>query len=161
MIKYSFILLGIYFVYYAGNIVYDLFIQKNKQTETDQTEEFSIGDFAYSEAKEPQNIGIDDVENLITPNSYVKDDMSTDNIFEESDIDDLRLKFEAEQELDDFDTNSTKEQLKSQNEISEPIVKDVQKESSSSKWYSMLNMAETSVHMIKNIDGQKVYHSIL
>lgn len=161
MIKYSFILLGIYFVYYAGNIVYDLFIQKNKQVETDQIEEFSISDFANEEAKVPQNIRIDDVEHLITPNSFVKDEICSATTQEEPDIDDLRKKFEAEQELDDFNSNVSKEQLKAKDSVSEPIFKEVEKESSSSKWHSMLNMAETSVHMIKNIDGQKVYHSIL
>lgn len=161
MIKYSFTLLGLYFVYYAGNIVYDLFIQKNKQVEIDQTEEFSIGDFAHSEAKAPQNIRIDDVEHLITPISFVKDDISAHNNFEESDIDDLRLKFEAEQELEDFNSNVSKEQLKAEDSVSEPIFKEVEKDNSLSKWHSMLNMAETSVHMVKNLKGQKVYHSIL
>ena len=30
MLKYSFILLAVYFLYYAGNVVYDLFLKKEK-----------------------------------------------------------------------------------------------------------------------------------
>lgn len=161
MIKYSFILLGIYFVYYTGNFVYDLFIQKNKQVETDQIEEFSISDFANSEAKKPQNIGIDDVENLITPNSFVKDEISSATTQEEPDIDDLRKKFEAEQELDEFNSNIVQEPNDIQNIASEPIYKEIQEQKSSVNWNSLLALSETSVQLVKNIEGQKVYHSIL
>lgn len=161
MIKYSFILLGIYFVYYAGNIVYDLFIQKNKQVETDQIEEFSISDLANEEAKAPQNIRIDDVEDLITPNSFVKDEISSATNQEEPDIDDLRKKFEAEQELDEFNSNILQEPNYIQNIASEPIYKEIQEQKSSVNWNSLLALSETSVQLVKNIEGQKVYHSIL
>jgi hypothetical protein len=50
MLKYSFILLVAYFLYYAGNIVYDLFLKKEKIVHTDATEEFSLADFADNEA---------------------------------------------------------------------------------------------------------------
>lgn len=46
MIKYSLILLGLYFLYYAGNILYDLFLRKEKIIHVDLTEEFSLGDFS-------------------------------------------------------------------------------------------------------------------
>ena len=41
MIKYSLILLAVYFLYYAGNIVYDLFLKKEKTVQTDSVEEFT------------------------------------------------------------------------------------------------------------------------
>jgi hypothetical protein len=36
MLKYSLILIGIYVLYYGGNIVYDLFLKKEKTAVTDE-----------------------------------------------------------------------------------------------------------------------------
>ena len=178
MLKYSLILLGAYFLYYAGNIVYDLFLEKEKTVHADTTEEFSLADFAQSESLPPSSIGIEDVENIRTPKSFLKSEIPTaqaQNTFEENpDLEELRRRFESEQDLDGFDqleesvknTTENTEAIQSknnenhQNQIQEEQGLSIQK-SNRNKWYQLLNLAETSVQMISHNDGYKIYHSIM
>ena len=178
MLKYSFILLAVYFLYYAGNIVYDLFLKKEKTIPTDATEEFSLADFAESESLPPSSIGIEDVENIRTPKSFLKSEIpivQVQNNFEEnSDLEELRRRFESEQDLDGFDqleesvknTTETTEVIQSknnenhQNQIQEEQASSIQK-SNKNKWHQLLNLAETSVQMISHNDGYKTYQSIM
>ena len=106
MLKYSLILLGAYLLYYAGNIVYDLFMKKEKDVQTDATEEFSLSDFAEKTKDEVQEIGIEDVENLNTPKSFSKRELIPTSHADYDEIQDVeywRQKFESEQNMDDFD----------------------------------------------------------
>ena len=178
MLKYSFILLAVYFLYYAGNVVYDLFLKKEKTLHTDDTEEFSLADFAQSESLPPSSVGIEDVENIRTPKSFLKSEIPTaqaQNTFEENpDLEELRRRFESEQDLDGFDdvekpiknvTENTesiqsKNNENHQNQIQEEQGLSIQK-SNRNKWYQLLNLAETSVQMISHNDGYKIYHSIM
>ena len=178
MLKYSLILLGAYFLYYAGNIVYDLFLKKEKTVHTDATEEFSLADFAQSENLHRSSVGIEDVENIRTPKSFLKSEIPTaqaQNTFEENpDLEELRRRFESEQDLDGFDqleepiknTTENIEAIQSknnenhQNQIQEEQGLSIQK-SNRNKWYQLLNLAETSVQMISHNDGYKIYHSIM
>ena len=178
MLKYSFILLAVYFLYYAGNVVYDLFLKKEKTVHTDDTEEFSLADFAQSESLPPSSVGIEDVENIRTPKSFLKSEIPTaqaQNTFEENpDLEELRRRFESEQDLDGFDndeeavksTTENTEAIQSknnenhQNQIQEEQGLSIQK-SNRNKWYQLLNLAETSVQMISHNDGYKIYHSIM
>ena len=178
MLKYSFILLAVYFLYYAGNVVYDLFLKKEKTVHTDDTEEFSLADFAQSESLPPSSVGIEDVENIRTPKSFLKTEIPTaqvQNTFEENpDLEELRRRFESEQDLDGFDdvekpiknvTENTesiqsKNNENHQNQIQEEQGLSIQK-SNRNKWYQLLNLAETSVQMISHNDGYKIYHSIM
>ena len=178
MLKYSLILLGAYFLYYTGNIVYDLFLKKEKTVHTDATEEFSLADFAQSESLPPSSVGIEDVENIRTPKSFLKSEIQisqVQNTFEENpDLEELRRRFESEQDIDGFDnddepvknvTENTKSiQSKNnenhQNQIQEEQASSIQK-SNKNKWHQLLNLAETSVQMISHNDGYKIYHSIM
>ena len=178
MLKYSLILLGAYLLYYAGNIVYDLFLKKEKTVHTDATEEFSLADFAQSENLPPSSIGIEDVENIRTPKSFLKSEIPTaqvPNTFEENpDLEELRRRFESEQDIDGFDnddepvknTTENTEVVQSknnenyQNQIQEEQASSIQK-SNRNKWHQLLNLAETSVQMISHNDGYKIYHSIM
>ena len=178
MLKYSFILLAVYFLYYAGNVVYDLFLKKEKTVHTDDTEEFSLADFAKSENLPPSSVGIEDVENIRTPKSFLKSEIQisqVQNTFEENpELEELRRRFESEQDIDGFDnddepvknvTENTKSiQSKNnenhQNQIQEEQGLSIQK-SNRNKWYQLLNLAETSVQMISHNDGYKIYHSIM
>ena len=178
MLKYSLILLGAYFLYYAGNIVYDLFLKKERTIHTDATEEFSLADFVQSESLPPSSIGIEDVENIRTPKSFLKSEIPTaqaQNTFEENpDLEELRIRFESEQDLDGFDndeeavksTTENTEAIQSknnenhQNQIQEEPASSIQK-SNRNKWHQLLNLAETSVQMISHNDGYKIYHSIM
>ncbi|MCF2218758.1 hypothetical protein H9Q08_05525 [Chryseobacterium sp. PS-8] len=178
MLKYSLILLGAYFLYYAGNIVYDLFLKKDKIVHTDATEEFSLADFAQSESLPPSSIEIEDVENIRTPKSFLKSKIpisQVQNTFQENpDLEVLRRRFESEQDIDGFDndeepvknTTENTEVIQSknnenyQNHIQEEPASSIQK-SNKNKWYQLLNLAETSVQMISHNDGYKIYHSIM
>ena len=178
MLKYSLILLGAYLLYYAGNIVYDLFLKKEKTLHTDATEEFSLADFAQSESLPPSSIGIEDVENIRTPKSFLKSEIpisNAQNTFEENpDLEELRRRFESEQDIDGFDnddepvknTTENTEVVQSknnenyQNQIQEEQASSIQK-SNRNKWHQLLNLAETSVQMISHNDGYKIYHSIM
>jgi len=178
MLKYSFILLAVYFLYYAGNVVYDLFLKKEKTVHTDDTEEFSLADFAQSESLPPSSIGIEDVENIRTPKSFLKSEIQisqAQNTFEENpDLAELRRRFESEQDIDGFDndeepvknTTENTEVIQSknnenhQNQIQEEQASSIQK-SNRNKWHQLLNLAETSVQMISHNDGYKIYHSIM
>lgn len=178
MLKYSLILLGAYFLYYAGNIVYDLFLKKEKTLHTDVTEEFSLADFAQSESLPPSSVGIEDVENIRTPKSFLKSEIpisQAQNTFEENpDLDELRRRFESEQDLDSFDndeepvknTTENTEAIQSKNNenhqdhFQEEQASSIQK-SNENKWHQLLNLAETSVQMISHNDGYKIYHSIM
>ena len=178
MSKYSLILLGAYFLYYAGNIVYDLFLKKEKTVYTDATEEFSLADFAKSENLPPSSIGIEDVENIRIPKSFLQSEIpiaQAQNTFEENpDLEDLRRRFESEQDIDGFDnddksvknTTENTEVIQSKNkenhqdQIQEETSSSIQK-SNRNKWHQLLNLAETSVQMISHNDGYKIYHSIM
>ena len=178
MLKYSLILLGAYLLYYAGNIVYDLFLKKEKTLHTDATEEFSLADFAESESLPPSSIGIEDVENIRTPKSFLKSEIpisKAQNTFEKNpDLEELRRRFESEQDIDGFDnddepvknTTENTEVVQSknnenyQNQIQEEQASSIQK-SNKNKWHQLLNLAETSVQMISHNDGYKIYHSIM
>ena len=178
MLKYSFILLAVYFLYYAGNIVYDLFLKKEKTLHTDATEEFSLADLGQSESLPPSSIGIEDVENIRTPKSFLKSEIQisqVQNTFEENpDLDELRRRFESEQDIDGFDNDDepvknvtentesiqSKNNENHQNQIQEEQGLSIQK-SNRNKWNQLLNLAETSVQMISHNDGYKIYHSIM
>jgi hypothetical protein len=68
MLKYSLILIGIYVLYYGGNIVYDLFLKKRKQPLP--MKEFSLVSFAKTESPPESRIEIDDVENIELRNPF-------------------------------------------------------------------------------------------
>lgn len=172
MIKLSFILLGAYFLYYAGNIVYDLFFKKEKILQTDVTEEFSLGDF--SELNAPTQIGIEDVENVNTPNSFLKKEFQSQKAVSEDtkpEIEDLRKRFELEQDIDDELVEENDQEYPSQEENTVTITESANWEASITKneesatkktdWRSLLQLSETTVQMVANYEGQKVYHSTL
>lgn len=178
MIKYSLILLAAYFLYYAGNILYDLFLKKEKIIHVDLTEEFSIGDFAQRESKPPSTIGIEDVENVNTPKSFLKKELDSQKqsaTDEKPDLEELRKRFEVEQDIDDLPSpvNETKavtiEESQSDNTShpqdmpgkAEEHFNGEKTEPKKSHWKELLNLSETTVQMVANYDGQKVYHSII
>ncbi|KUF43681.1 hypothetical protein AS358_03245 [Elizabethkingia anophelis] len=177
MLKYSLILLGAYFLYYAGNIVYDLFLKKEKTVQTDVAEEYSLDDFAQAENEEPTLIGIEDVENLKTPKSFLKSEpipIQRQNNFEDNpSLEELRKRFEEEEDLDGTSSKQpeTKHhenppqqtEISKKPEIIEPIVSKKKNDAQSKKdqWKEFVNLSETNVKLVDNIEGQKVYHSTI
>lgn len=177
MIKYSLILLATYFLYYAGNILYDLFLKKEKITHVDLTEEFSLGGFVQN-TEPPSRIGIEDVENVSTPKSFLKKELDfqkPSSTNEQPDLEEMRKRFEAEQDIDDMpapmnDTKSvTVEESPSDNTNhsqdipgkTEEYPKREKAEPKKSHWKELLNLSETTVQLVANYEGQKVYHSVI
>lgn len=185
MIKGILILFGVYLLYYGANIVYDLFLKKDKTTETDTTEEFSLEEVAGQDHSFSQ-VNIEDVENVTMPDSFIKNGFQAKGKMIESgrpDLEDLRSRFEAEQDMDDenrvapiFPEPENKQDVSKLNntapeEIKTPVSEDrkesmaenadpEQKEQPVVKkndWQEMLRLSETSVQMVANYDGQKVY----
>ncbi|WP_346986144.1 hypothetical protein [Chryseobacterium sp. POE27] len=111
MIKISLTILAVYVLYYAGNIVYDLFLKKEKETYKEETEEFSLSEISEQYEDLTATIGIEDVENLNTPKSFNKNVIHSDiteGNEERQDLEYLRKQFESEQDLDEFDNPSKK-----------------------------------------------------
>jgi len=153
-----------------------------KLTEVDMTEEFSLADISKSNNQPSVQVGIEDVENIKTPKSFLKKEINpvqNSNSFEENpSLDELRRRFEAEQDIDEIfptQNNSEKEAEKEiENDSENPSDKENlsnQKTDENSKrktivkkenqWKDFLNLAETTVKMIANLDGHKVYHSTI
>lgn len=112
MIKISLCILAVYLTYYAGNILYDLFLKKEKETYKEETEEFSLTEISEQYENLTATIGIEDVENLNTPKSFNKNVIYsniTEGNEERQDLDYLRDLFESEQDLDEFDNPSKKD----------------------------------------------------
>lgn len=182
MIKIITSIIAIYLLYYAGNIVYDLFLKKDSSKKPDETEEYSLTEFSEENKNEVHRIEIDDVENINTPNSFNKKELFPANEeeqqYESRDLDYIRKKFESEQDIDDFynvlekhEKPNEKEQKKtiSLDSQQEDIVQEQEKKESSSpnldalhkQFKDFLNLAETSVQVILNQDGHKVYQSMM
>ncbi|WP_123879824.1 hypothetical protein [Chryseobacterium carnipullorum] len=112
MIKISLCILAVYLTYYAGNILYDLFLKKEKETYKEETEEFSLSEISEQYEDLTATIGIEDVENLNTPQSFNRNPIHSDYTEgneERQDLEYLRELFESEQDLDEFDNPSKKD----------------------------------------------------
>ena len=150
MIKFSLLLLTAYVLYYAGNIIYDLFLKKEVTTHHEESEVFSLSDFT-NEKENPTTVGIEDVETLNMPKSFNKKEIipqfSSPNE-EILSLEELRQRFESEQDLDDFP------------EVQPEKEREALKEKDSN-WQNILNLSETMVQLVSNIDGHKVYQSTM
>ena len=177
MTKFLIILLALYILYYIGNIIYDLFIKKESTLVTEESDVFSLAEFEEQNRDAVTTVGIEDVENLNTPKSFNKKEFPVDiEISEErEDIEVWRRRFESEQNIDSFDLdavesgvvhNDTNDVTAAENnepefvdhvntEDTSKILRKIIKE----RWYQMLNDAETTVQMISNTNGHKVYQA--
>lgn len=177
MIKISLCILTVYLVYYAGNILYDLFLKKEKEAYKEETEEFSLSEISEQYENITKNVGIEDVENLNTPKSFNKNLFHSDSIAETEERQDLkylREQFESEQDIDNFQNEEKLEE--EQPKIAETLPgrtqetipdQDTTKRSLAAgqtykdKFRDLLNLAETSVQLISNNDGHKIYQSTM
>ena len=175
MTKFLIILLALYFLYYIGNIVYDLFLKKESTVATEEIDVFSL-DFEEQNRVAITTVGIEDVENLNTPKSFNKKEFQIDPEMSEEreDIEVWRQRFESEQNIDSFDSR-TLESIGDDNNLDEVIgaernETDLRDEADSEvnqnlrklnndRWYQMLNDAETTVQLISNTNGHKVYQA--
>lgn len=119
MIKISLSILAVYLIYYAGNILYDLFLKKEKDVYKEETEEFSLSEISEQYKDLTKNVGIEDVENLNTPKSFNKKELVSipvEESKERQDLEYLRERFESEQDLDEPETTSEKESAEIENQ---------------------------------------------
>lgn len=158
--KFIPIILGLYFLYYVGMVIYDLFLKKEKVVEAENSEQnYSISDFAQQNKETPVVVGIEDVENIRTPKSYEETQepfiSATD---ENQDIEKLKSKYEEENKLDEeeMEIAENKTESEEQTENKNPSIAD--KPISNLKIKDILNHINTKVKMVANYDGQKVYH---
>ena len=154
--KFLIIIGIIYFLYYAGMIIYDLFIKKEVVVNPDDTQVFSVGDYAEENREELKAVEIEDVENINTPKSFIKKEISRiDETTEESlDIDELRKKFEAEESID-FEI-SREEDIQKEETI-ESVPQNGKDDTKKSNFHELLNLAETQVQVVASQDGRKIY----
>lgn len=138
----------IYILYYAGNIIYDLFIKKDNTVASDQSEDFVIGDVP----DDLQNVVIDDVENIRTPTSF--NIMSSNDDIEENDTkpneEFWTKKYEEENRMNSI-SNQTSDNLG---------LKEI-KENENDAWEKMMLKASTSVSVVKDDEGNFIYKSTL
>lgn len=158
--KFIPIILGLYFLYYVGIVIYDLFLKKEKVVEAENSEQnYSISDFAQQNKETPVVVGIEDVENIRTPKSYEEIQepflSATD---ENQDIEKLKSRYEDENKLEEeeMEIAENKTESEEQTENKNPSIAD--KPISNLKIKDILNHINTKVKMVANYDGQKVYH---
>lgn len=158
--KFIPIILGLYFLYYVGMVIYDLFLKKEKVVEAENSEQnYSISDFAQQNKETPVVVGIEDVENIRTPKSYEEIQepflSATD---ENQDIEKLKSRYEDENKLEEeeMEIAENKTESEEQTENKNPSIAD--KPISNLKIKDILNHINTKVKMVANYDGQKVYH---
>ncbi len=97
----------LYLLYYAGNVVYDLFIKKPPIVlhET-EGEIISLGAIMTEEPITVKNIREEEVEDLNTPESFQIDD--EENLFSDHQEDDFRKdRFEEENEIEKYAYNTS------------------------------------------------------
>lgn len=103
MIKISLTILAVYLIYYAGNILYDLFLKKEKGVYKEETQEFSLSEISGQYEELTATIGIEDVENIKTPKSFNKKELipiPVEESDERQDLQSLKKQFESEQNLE-------------------------------------------------------------
>lgn len=158
--KFIPVILGLYFLYYVGMVIYDLFLKKEKVVEAENSEQnYSISDFAQQNKETPVVVGIEDVENIRTPKSYEEIQEPFPSATDENqDIEKLKSKYEDENKLEEEEMEIAENKIEPevQTENKNPSIAD--KPISNLKIKDILNHINTKVKMVANYDGQKVYH---
>lgn len=145
MTNFILITIAIYVLYYAGNIVYDLFIAKEKKLTTEEDkEEFSLENLADADEVNVTQVDLDSVEEITSSNSIEIDE---EEIFSG----------EENQEVT-FNTNEVEDTLSfAENTVSVESIKEVQRK----RFRDILNQAETSVQVVLNAEGEKLFQSTI
>ncbi|KUJ50058.1 hypothetical protein [Chryseobacterium sp. JAH] len=167
MTKIIISIISVYLLYYVGNIIYDLFLKKDISKNQDETEEYSLNDFLDNNTTEVQQVSIDDVENINTPNSFNKRELSPvieDGHNENRDLEYWRNKFESENDIDSFNEISESkevEEISTVVQVENTPMPNSRNQSYHKQFYQFLNLAETSVQVLADHDGYKIYQSLI
>lgn len=152
--QFVLIVLGIYTLYYAGNIIYDLYLKKEK---VEEEEEQTINIEGIEVSENIENVGIDDVEEMNTPNEFASDEdyLPDFNHNEKREtnqsIEELQHKYEEETLLDKAANDNTGEKNaeKKNNGLKKINTMDFQ---------NILNSASSKVSVVKDNDGILSYN---
>lgn len=178
MITFIKIITGIYILYYLVNILYDMFLKKEKQPqEQEGKEEFSL---EHIETVNVDNVSIDDVEEIktssnmeIDENEIFSDDAPKSN--DDEHLKNLKRKFEEEENLNkklspkskensndkDSDSGDTdKENIGGNSTNQRPINKSEILEQNQKKIKEIMNLATTSIQTVK-VNGRNVFKSTI
>lgn len=148
--KFTLGIVVVYILYYAGNIIYDLYIRKEKIVETDEATEYAMEDVSNQSEEYIQNVIIDDVENIRMPQSFEREE----NILEEpQNLEGLQKKYEEENEIEQINDEEI-----SQQEIQEEKTSIVDRAIQSTNLINILSEINSRVKVVANYDGQKVYN---
>lgn len=144
--KFTLGIVVVYILYYAGNIIYDLYIRKEKIVETDEATEYAMEGVSDETEEYIQNVNIDDVENIRMPQSFEREE----NILEEpQNLESLQKKYEEENEI---------EQINDKQEIQEEKTSIVDRAIQSTNLINIVNEINSRVKVVANYEGQKVYN---
>ncbi|MDR7693404.1 hypothetical protein PG593_03555 [Riemerella anatipestifer] len=147
------IILGLYLLYYTGNIIYDLFLKKEEVIETENSEQsFSLSELAEQNQNTPISVGIEDVETLSTPKSFEKEEYDFLSINQEpKNLEELQKKYEDENQLYEEDKTHLGEQSEEKQSIVDKPIKSL-------RLQDIVNDINTRIKLVANYEGQKVYH---
>lgn len=138
----------LYLLYYAGNVVYDLFIKKPIVVHNEnEGEVISLGAILENESEPVKNIREEQVEDLNTPDSYQLDDEEL--LFSNNDQSNHKESFEEENEIEQFSNADIKEtsteNLNPQTEETETLEEKEERKSFLSKLGSAIGINEKEI----------------
>lgn len=163
------ITLVIYILYYTGNIVYDLFLKKEKiSNEQQDKQEFSL-EYINNEVT---NVEMDEVEDMTTTS---KMEINEEDIFSLNDesyngeaslnsLDSMKTKFENEEKMENGNKKNNDESTDEDNTGGKKIDFSSKKEiveKNKNRWKDFMNLAETSIQIVKTPEGEKIHKSTM
>lgn len=159
--KITIILLLVYLLYYAVNIVYDLFFKKELILADNKTDDFVLGFDVVADV--PTSVYQEEIEPLNAPSSFeYNEDMEEieeqdwDKVIQdENSLNALKEKWEEEVLLES--DGKTKE---GQTEIDDRTDDSLQRETMKRDFKNLLDQAETNISVELNESGHKLYKSL-
>lgn len=156
MTNFVLITLALYILYYAGNIVYDLFIAKEKKLVTEEDkEEFSLENLADADDVNVTQVDLDSVEEITSSNSIEIDENEIFNNDEE--IEENVISVYNPNNSSEIEENKTFFENVPTVENTKEHIREVQRK----RFRDILNQAETNVQVVLNAEGEKMYRSTI
>lgn len=159
--RFVLIVLGVYLLYYAVNIIYDLYIKKEK---VEDSEEEVITLDGIDTEENISNIEIDDVEEMNMPQNFSNEEMydideDTDDERTVKDISKLKNKYQEELELDPITQDKkTEENLEIKNEENSKTKKGFRKLPTPLDVQNILKQASSKIFIVGVEDGYACYN---
>lgn len=162
--RFVLIVLGVYLLYYAVNIIYDLYIKKEK---VEDSEEEVITLDGIDTEENISNIEIDDVEEMNMPQNFSNEEMyatdeDTDDERTVKDISKLKNKYQEELELDQITqgkkTEEKVENLEIKNEENSKTKKGFRKLPTPLDVQNILKQASSKIFIVGVEDGYACYN---